>query len=192
MATAYTWRRGSRFKAAAQVAGEICEALERDMGLTPQNLVEVSTPESAPLHDEFEWDNQKAASLYRETQGRHLIASLVVVTPEPQVEDAQIRAFHNVTITRQDSGGETDRREYRSLGAILSTPSLEDQLLTNARRDARIFRDKYRRLSAAAPVISAMNQALLFDEPEEPEEEQNATKKAYILNVGKRSAYANA
>ena len=52
----YTWLAGSRHKVDAEVAGRVCEELERNGGLTAERLVEASRPEDAPLHKEFEWD----------------------------------------------------------------------------------------------------------------------------------------
>lgn len=64
----YEWKEAAQIKADAQKAGEMLENLEKTVGLTPKNLVEASRDESAPLHNEFEWNDTKAAEKYRETQ----------------------------------------------------------------------------------------------------------------------------
>lgn len=63
-------------KADAQVAGEVCEELEREGRLTPENLVEVSKDENAPLHNEFEWNDATAAKKYRRSQAQFIIKCL--------------------------------------------------------------------------------------------------------------------
>ena len=87
----YQWKSASRIKTNAQTAGEICENLERTVGLTAKNLLEVSRPEDAPLHNEFEWNDSVAAEKYRENQARYIIRMLCVA---PEKEDKPpVRAF---------------------------------------------------------------------------------------------------
>ena len=56
----YKWDKGSRFSVSAQVAGEVCEELEKKGELTAKNLVDVSRPEDAPLHKCFNWNDEEA------------------------------------------------------------------------------------------------------------------------------------
>ena len=53
----YKWKDAARIKSDAQTAGEICEKLEKNGGLTAKRLVDESRPEDAPLHKEFEWND---------------------------------------------------------------------------------------------------------------------------------------
>ena len=55
------------------------ENLEKTVGITPKNLVEANRDESAPLHNEFEWNDTKAAEKYRETQAGYIIRNICVV-----------------------------------------------------------------------------------------------------------------
>lgn len=57
----YEWKEAAQIKADAQKAGEMLEILEKTVGITPKNLVEANRDESAPLHNEFEWNDTKAA-----------------------------------------------------------------------------------------------------------------------------------
>lgn len=57
----YEWKEAAQIKADAQKAGEMLENLEKTVGITPKNLVEANRDESAPLHNEFEWNDTKAA-----------------------------------------------------------------------------------------------------------------------------------
>jgi hypothetical protein len=61
----YKWKDAARLKTDAQTAGEICEKLEKNGGLTAKRLADESRPEDAPLHKEFEWNDATAAEAYR-------------------------------------------------------------------------------------------------------------------------------
>lgn len=64
----YEWKEAAQIKADAQKAGEMLENLEKTVGITPKNLVEANRDESAPLHNEFEWNDTKAAEKYRNSK----------------------------------------------------------------------------------------------------------------------------
>lgn len=78
---AYEWKIGGIHKADANVAGEVCEALARsEEGLSPETLLAASRNEEAPLHGEFEWNDETAAEKYRLGQARKIIVDLTCTT----------------------------------------------------------------------------------------------------------------
>ena len=89
----YKWKTYN-YKTSAEVAGSVCEELDRTVGLTPENLVDASRPEDAPLHQEFEWNDELAAEEYRKTQARLLISNLSIVIEEQKQES--VRAFFSL------------------------------------------------------------------------------------------------
>ncbi len=101
-------------KADAQVAGEVCEELEREGRLTPENLVEVSKDENAPLHNEFEWNDDTAAKKYRRSQAQFIIQMLVVKSSDDEEEEKKppVRAFFAI---------DKERRNYESVVTILES-----------------------------------------------------------------------
>jgi hypothetical protein len=48
--------------------------------LTREAVVAAATPPGHPLHDQFEWDDAKAAHLHRLDQAQELIARSVIIT----------------------------------------------------------------------------------------------------------------
>lgn len=151
----YEWKQGFRANVPAEVAGRECERLAKEHRLTGRDLVEESRPEDAPLHRYFEWDDTKAAELYRERQGRDLIAHIVLIRDEKEEESEEpvqvhVRAFYNVDETP----------EYHPIQQILTTEDLHQKLLETARRDMIIFREKYKALAELESVISAINASL--------------------------------
>ena len=72
-------------KVSAEVAAPVLEGLANENRLTAANLVDVSRPEDAPLHPEFEWRDDVAAERWREEQARQIIRCIRVVSEEDDV-----------------------------------------------------------------------------------------------------------
>ena len=146
----YAWKEGARVKANAQTAGEIFERLAAEGRLTPADLVRESKPEDAPLHKEFEWDDEKAAQAYRETRARELIR-FIVIKPE-QKADVPIRAFF-----RADSNL---KNTYEPVNLIIADVDKYAYLLRQALAEMEAFVRKYSVLTELKPVTDVMEQAL--------------------------------
>ena len=142
----YEWKEGTRFKVDAQVAGEMCEKLEKEGRLTAKNLLDANRPEDAPLHDEFCWDDEQAAELYREEQARKIIRCIVV--KRENVKEP-VRQFINVDI------GE---RKYYSVDVLLKKESTRNIMLRSALSELSAFQRKYQGFRELASVFVAIDQ----------------------------------
>lgn len=142
----YQFKPGSRLNADPQAAGELCESLAANGGLTARRLLEANRDPAAPLHEVFEWDDAVAAENYREQQAGHVIRSIVVVREEKAAPP--VRAFINI----QDGA-----REYKPLEIVVRSPDLSAQMMESARRDLEAFRQKYIALTDLTPVFTAMD-----------------------------------
>ena len=155
----YKWCDGSRHKVDANIAGKVAQELEDQGRLTAQNLVDVSRPEDAPLHKEFEWNDSEAARQYRLTQARGIIRHLTIVTEGSKTPE---KMFVNIRI---------ESPEYTTVRKALTIPSEREMLLKNAKRDMEAFIARYQRLKELDSVINAISDALsdftLFDMGEE-------------------------
>jgi hypothetical protein len=73
------------------------EAVKQKRGaLTAEILVDEARAPEHPLHSRFEWDNSKAAELYRRDQARKLIALVEVVYTKADGSTDTVRAYHAV------------------------------------------------------------------------------------------------
>ncbi len=141
------------YKTPASIAGAVCESLANsDGGLTPRRLLDASRPESAPLHGEFEWNDEKAAECYRESQAAGIIKNLIVVETEEQTAES-CRAFVNVH-SKQNLGN------YHPIKVVLDTPDMYEQMMKAARRDMMSFIAKYKSLEKVSRVIDQMQMVL--------------------------------
>ncbi|MBO5831573.1 MAG: hypothetical protein J6R01_08210 [Alistipes sp.] len=139
----YQWKSTSRIKTNAQTAGEVCEALEKTVGLTAKTLLEASRPEDAPLHNEFEWNDSIAAEKYREDQARYIIRMLCVASEEE--DTPPVRAFFTVS----------PELPYENIQRIVSNPEKRTSLLEMAFAEFKAFEAKYNAVSEFAPVFTA-------------------------------------
>lgn len=139
----YIWTAGARIKAKAQIVGQELEQLQDDHGgrLTARIVVEAARPVDAPLHPVFEWDDLRAAELYREDQARHVLHSIRLVerNERGQVLNNRIHAFVNLV----ETVGDDEQRGYISIARVLSDRDLLAQALRQAAAELRGFETRY-------------------------------------------------
>lgn len=152
----YQYKDGFILPVDAQTAGEECGRLESEGRLTPENLVDASRPEDAPLHDCFEWDDGVAAEKYRNSQAAYVIRSIEVRVSKSK---PMVRAFVPVS-----TGGK--KRTYKNINAVLRKADTREALLEQARKELLQFKAKYESLSELAAVFKAMDG--VFDLPKIP------------------------
>ena len=151
---AISWVKGSCFKAKAEVAKQVMDELAAEGRLSPAELVEVSRPKDAPLHqDFFDLNDKQAAQKYREYRATVMIAS-IVVTQDKEEETKPVRAFFNI---------ERGTHEYIPTEIIMSDDAKKERLLDIAKRELISFRSKYISLTELAGVMNAIDE--LMHEP---------------------------
>ena len=131
----YKWKPNSRIGINAETAGAVMDSLEQRGALTAKNLLDESRPAEAPLHNEFEWDDVKAAEEYRLQQARHIINCLLI---EDDSQQETVRAFFNLAESAP---------EYRSIRTIMSDETQSDALLQLAIQELQAFERKYAQIS---------------------------------------------
>lgn len=145
----YQWKRAAHIKTSAQTAGEVCEQLESTIGLSAVNLLDVSRAEDAPLHDEFEWDDETAAEEYRLQQARHIINCLCVKAEGAEKAAEPVRAFFKI---------EKSAEMYDSLTVILRSEDKHAALLRAAAAELAAFQRKYNALAELQPLWEVIEQ----------------------------------
>lgn len=145
----YKWRSGYRANVSAKAAGEVMEQLESEDALTPENLVNVSRPEDAPLHKAFDWNDETAAEKWRMEQAKSLIRHIEVVpmtvgNPEP------VRAFFPIRADKPET-------TYENIRFIVSDEDKRNEMLARAKSELKSFRVKYGQLKELKPVLDAID-----------------------------------
>lgn len=148
----YQWKL-PLYKVSADVAGAEVEACRNEYGIiTPASVVERAQPQESPLHECFEWDNDKAAIKWREQEARVLIGNIVTVfSGEAEVNaPVTVRAFVNTP--GKESGG------YKGIVSVLNNPADREHMLSKALDELRSFKMKYASLNELVDVFHAIDQ----------------------------------
>lgn len=145
----YKWKPNTRIKIGAQVAGERLEKIANKHGgkLHPLHIVADAQSARSPLHPYFEWDNDKAAYLYRIEQARFLIRKLVVADIGGNQSENPIRAFVSITTD--------DHPSYHGIASVMSDETMRAQLLEKAHVEFHAWRDRYKDLQELAEIFAA-------------------------------------
>jgi hypothetical protein len=157
----YKYRVPGIVKVPVEVAGKVCQdIIDLEGAITPKRLVDVSRPEDAPLHGEFEWNDNVAAEKYREEQARQIIKNIIIV-------DSSIDEERQLNVSVGEVKGDrafvpTDERthKYIPLYAALSEEAYRENLIQQAKRDMYAFRIKYFRLKELEHIIKDIDDFL--------------------------------
>lgn len=142
----YQWKTIAGIKADPQVAGEQFKELESSVGLTAKNVLDANRTEDAPLHNEFEWQDDIAAEKYRLHQAGQLIRMLCIQTDTNDTADAPVRAFFKTAVSQP----------YESIEVIMSVPDKRAELLKRALQELAAFQNKYQTLTELQPVFQSV------------------------------------
>lgn len=136
----YRWKPGARCKADVNVVGEILETMAAEDRLTAANLVEDSRPEEAPLHNEFTWDDTKAAESWRRQE-----AMMIINSVEIRIENHEpVQAFVKIS---------SAERNYLQTSVLIRAKETRDILLENALRELQGIQRKYAAIAELADVF---------------------------------------
>lgn len=115
-----------------------------------QAVVSAARRPSSVLHRYFDWNRERAMSVYLESQARELIASYTVVIETSGGEQHRTRGYVALTTDRESGGG------YRSVLDVLSDRELKKQLLADAFADLQAFKQRYKKLAELAEIFRAV------------------------------------
>ncbi|SDD61387.1 hypothetical protein SAMN04488581_2666 [Mycolicibacterium neoaurum] len=117
--------------------------------LTPQIVVEEARPDTAPLHNRFEWDDEVAGEKYRLVQAAELIRSVRITFSDNKTgERRYVRGFHSL---RQ--AGDTERGGYAPTEEIVQDEIATKLLLNELKREIADLRKKYGHLEEFITVL---------------------------------------
>ncbi len=114
--TKYKWRSGQRYAASADVAHKEMERIRKQHGaLTAPFLLDEAREKDNPLHEEFTWDNRKAAEQFRLGEARTLIRAIITV------ESADAPECNSYTLVSGDAAETTD---YKPSEVVVQSPDM--------------------------------------------------------------------
>lgn len=146
----YQWKTGAHIKADPKEAAQVMNALAEEGRLNAETLVEVSRPEDAPLHNDFEWDDTIAAEKWRCHQGRNIINAIVILN-EDEPEKEPVRAYFKV---------ESRSSQYEPTEVLIQTDDGKDALKEMARKELAAFKAKYQTILEWCNADTLIDEAL--------------------------------
>lgn len=154
----YIWASGSRITnniVQAQIVGEELEQLQQDNSgrLTAGVVVDAARPSEAPLHPIFEWDDVRAAELFREDQAREVLRSIRVVVQTQDDADDEPRSVHAYVNVIDAVDSDEPQRGYVPIQRVYNEPSLMRQALQTAASELRAFEKRYAEFDAIANAV---------------------------------------
>ena len=141
----YQWKDAAHISVSADLAGQMCEQLEKTVGLTAKTLLDANRNPGTPLHDAFEWNDGIAAEKFREEQAAHIIRCLCIHSEQSKEET--VRAFFTV-----------EKTVYESLSIIIGDEDKRSRLLAAAMREFEAYRRKYNSLKALLPLFNTFEE----------------------------------
>lgn len=154
----YRWKSGAPTrKLDPQIVGEFLDGLREDGGgLTAASVVSASKAKKSPLHSYFEWDDSVAASRYRDSQARDVINHICVTVEKSSGVQVVTRAFLHI----QSNEGP----RYEALHTVMSDDEKRGQVLANALREIKIWRNRYDELNELAGIIAEIDRLVVAAE----------------------------
>ena len=137
------WICGGVFKANAEKVYTEINSLGNSY--TPEQVVELAKDKNTELHKCFEWNDKKAAHLYRISTAKKIIQSIVIVDEsKPKDEQTHIRAI--VSTNNND-------RHYEPIILTVKNQDSYEKLLKQALAELEMFKNKYKNLSELEKVF---------------------------------------
>lgn len=118
-----------------------------------EDLVAAAKNPASPLHSEFDWDDESAATKFRITQARYLLRSINVVYTDKAGNEIETRAFSHVFDAQEDD------LVYVPATKVWTNTEFSKQVKEDARRELRQWTDrysKYRYLGSAVKSAKAI------------------------------------
>jgi len=142
-------------KFTTEVIDEVIE-VQKNYGLTAENLLKKASKKSSSLYEFFDWDNSSAGEKWRLTQARQLINEIKVI-----VNDKEIYAFENVNISVEDKVDTKTKtsssREYVPIVEVMSNEYFKQQIIQRALSEARYWKQRHLELVELKSIFDTID-----------------------------------
>lgn len=159
------WRGGRTFRASPVVAHNTIEMIRKVTGtVTPAALVDASRSEDAPLHEEFEWDDNTAAEGFRRGQARQILNHLLVVyRSDTSKESRPTRAYVAMRSVAAEARTEDDDKTegYTDVQTIMQNPQLRRRYIVSVLREIAAWRRRHADIVELSNLFAAIDPVLL-------------------------------
>ncbi len=146
-------------KEEAQIIGTELEKLSNNKpGLTAADIVQAASKPKSPLHSHFEWDDVRAAQLWRESEARSLVRTISVIVESTSSGSVSVRAFHAIRANDSDSDenhldDDSPAKIYVSTARVQTNENYAKQVIANAKRELDGWQRRYSAYCETLPAF---------------------------------------
>lgn len=133
-----------------QVIEEVLQ-IEKEKGLTAENLLKEAEDKNSNLHNFFDWNNNKAGEKWRLHQARLLLNEIKVI-----VNGKEMYAFESVIVNTEDLSEEEAERCYKPVDEILSNEELRVQVIRTAITHIEYWKQQYGIYEELKPIVTSI------------------------------------
>lgn len=135
----------------ARIIGPVLHEMGQERGVTARDVVDVARSDNSPLHQYFDWIDEKAADLWRLEQARKMMRSILIKYEEKDAEGkvGETRETRAFQITRTQAWEPSrESRTYRSFKVLHGDSAFAVKMMEQSFEDLLSWRRKY------APYVS--------------------------------------
>lgn len=129
------------------------EIIAKNGSLTPEAVVADAKSTRSPLHDEFEWDDEKASHQYRVWQARKLIAHVRLVVETKSLTISSVAYVRDPKALRSEQG-------YVSVASMKTDRELAVEAVENEAKRAMAYLQRVRDLAAILDLSDELDAIL--------------------------------
>lgn len=145
----YSWNDDYKLSIDPNIVGGVLEKLEEEKGkVTADDFLDFSRPEDSPTHSIFEWDDTKAAELWRHQQSRTTINALRIEYTNTNSEQVKVSAF----IRTNPTGSRT---AYENIHSALTEKEKREIVLKRIQAELDSFIIRNRHIEELADMLEA-------------------------------------
>jgi hypothetical protein len=134
------FKSGVQCKVDVNIVNDEFVRIKKEKGsLTSRNLLDESTPEDAPVHPYFEWDNNKAADKHRLQQSRDLINGVLVIEVKEDNKTESKSEWVGINVEDMPK----NEKQYFSRDELSIESDLKDKYLSELRTKIENIIAKY-------------------------------------------------
>lgn len=135
----YVAEPGSRYSNKdAEKIGPVIQSLSEAGAVTPRDIVDAARSGNSPIHEFFEWNDKKAADLFRVEQARNMLRSIRV----RYIEDGTPKEARAFAVTKTNAY-EDEPRQYRSFQVLYGDSAFAANMMDNAITDIMAWKKRY-------------------------------------------------
>ncbi len=152
----------------AEVIGMTVEKLSQKGGATADRFVLEAKKKTSPAHYLFDWNDERMARKYRESQARTYMASVTI-----EIKHVETRAFipEPIILDFQEDKqkkSEKEMRAYLPIESILKNPNETDALLSKCKAEAFSWMSRWKQYVSLSARFNSVQK--VFEAIEELDE----------------------